>query len=321
MIAPSVVSQRVPVYLASHQQGRLAAAIAAATAHLDDCTLCPRACRVNRSAGETGICGTGRHARVVSANAHFGEEAPLVGTAGSGAIFFADCSLRCSFCQNYDISRGNAGDEVSDEELARIMLALQKRGCHNVNLVTPSHVVPQILSALPRAIEGGLSVPLTYNTSGYDTVGTLRLLEGVVDIYMPDFKFWDPGVAARTCDAPDYPEVARRALVEMHRQVGDFVVDADGIAEAGLLVRHLVMPHGWAGTREIMRFVARELSPNTYVNIMVQYRPCGLAREIPELDALVSADEYASAIRAAREEGIGRLDAWGPRPLMALRSK
>jgi putative pyruvate formate lyase activating enzyme len=318
-MAPSVVSERIPVYLARHEQGRLAEAIEAAARLLDDCTVCPRACHVDRRAGKLGVCGTGRRARVASYGPHYGEEAPLVGLGGSGTIFFAGCNLRCCFCQNHEISHAGVGHEVSGAELARMMLALQERGCHNINFVTPSHVVPQILAALPLAIEDGLSIPLVYNTSGYDTVDTLRLLEGVFDLYMPDFKFWDPEVAARTCDAPDYPEVARHALVEMHRQVGDLVLNEEGLAEAGVLVRHLVMPRGWAGTREVMRFIATEISPNTYVNVMAQYRPCGTARRIPELDAPVSRDDYEAAVRSAREQGIRRFDEPAARRIVALR--
>ena len=192
---------------------------------------------------------------------HFGEEDPLVGSHGSGTIFFTHCNLYCIFCQNYEISHGGEGEEVSVEDLAAMMLVLQKRGCHNINFVTPSHQVYQILAALPAAIAGGLSVPLVYNTGGYDALETLRLLDGVVDIYMPDFKFWDPRVARDLCQAEDYPEIARQAVKEMHRQVGDLVVDEQGVARRGLLVRHLVLPDGLAGTREIMDFLAREISP------------------------------------------------------------
>jgi putative pyruvate formate lyase activating enzyme len=197
---------------------------------------------------------------------------------------------------------------VSDRELAAMMLRLQSEGCHNINFVTPTHVVPQILSALPMAIEAGLSVPLVYNSSGYDRVETLKLLEGVFDIYMPDFKFWQPEASKAACQAPDYPEVARAALREMHRQVGDLQLDDAGLAERGLLIRHLVLPAGMASTREIMRFIAREISPDSYVNIMPQYRPCGRAGEVPALAAGVSVEEYEQALLAAQEEGITRLD-------------
>jgi len=229
---------------------------------------------------------------VSSYNAHFGEEAPLVGSKGSGTIFFTHCNLLCIFCQNYDISHEGYGREISDGQLAAVMIHLQKTGCHNINFVTPSHVVPQILSALEIAVKEGLSVPLVYNTSGYDNVETLNLLEGVFDIYMPDFKFWDPKVAEETCNAKDYPEMARLALMEMHRQVGDLVTDEEGIARKGLLIRHLVLPYGLAGTRQVMRFIAEKISTNSYVNIMPQYRPCGRADEIKELSASLSQIDY-----------------------------
>ena len=213
---------------------------------LADCNLCPRRCAVNRLAGETGICKTAETAWVSSYNPHFGEEDPLVGRQGSGTIFFTHCNLLCNFCQNYDISHQGFGQPAPAGDLAGMMMALQSAGCHNINFVTPSHVVPQILAAVEIAAKEGLRVPLVYNSGGYDRVQTLRLLEGIVDIYMPDFKFWDPAVAAAACDAEDYPEIARRALVEMHRQVGDLKLDDRGVAVRGLLVRHLVLPEGLA---------------------------------------------------------------------------
>ena len=255
-----------------------------------------------------GFCRTGRHARVASYNAHFGEESVLVGTRGSGTIFFSYCNLGCVFCQNFDISHRGYGTETGKGQLARIMLALQEKGCANINFVTPSHVVAQILEALPIAVEQGLSLPLVYNSSGYDCIETLRLLDGIFDIYMPDLKFADGTVTARICGAPDYPEIAKAALLEMHRQVGDLALDADGIAMRGLLVRHLVMPNGLAGTRELMRFLAREVSPDTYVNVMSQYRPRGAASKDPELGRPVTGEAYQRALTAAREEGISRLD-------------
>jgi putative pyruvate formate lyase activating enzyme len=265
-------------------------------------------CGVDRLSGETGICRSGRRAFVSSYNAHFGEEAPLVGANGSGTIFFTHCNLLCLFCQNFEISHEGIGEDVSDEQLAGIMLALQRQGCHNINFVTPSHVVPQIMAALELAVPAGLKVPLVYNSGGYDRIETLRLLDGVIDIYMPDFKFWDADVARDACNAPDYPETARQALLEMHRQVGDLELDDRGIARRGLLVRHLVMPGGLAGTREVMRFIAQKVSPRTYVNVMSQYRPCGRAHEVSGLEAALSADEYRWAVREAIAEGITRLD-------------
>jgi putative pyruvate formate lyase activating enzyme len=263
---------------------------------------------VDRLSGELGICQTGEQAIVSGYNAHFGEESPLVGKNGSGTIFFARCNLLCIFCQNYDISHEGEGVPFSSQELAQAMMLLQERGCHNINFVTPSHVVPQILAGVEQAVELGLRVPLVYNTSGYDRPETLRLLEGIFDIYMPDMKFWDPGVSKELCDAPDYPEVSREALKEMHRQVGDLVVNKQGIAERGLLIRHLVLPDGLAGTREVMRFLAKEISSNSYVNIMAQYRPCGRASQVSALKRSITDEEYQKAIRTADEESITRLD-------------
>jgi putative pyruvate formate lyase activating enzyme len=297
-----------PAYIETHRKGLLKEKIAQAFEILKACTLCPRACGVDRLSGELGVCLTGEQAIVSSYSPHFGEETPLVGDHGSGTIFFARCNLLCIFCQNYDISHEGQGVAVSSEELANAMLFLQGNGCHNINFVTPSHVVPQILAALDKAIELGLRVPLVYNTGGYDRPETLRILEGVFDIYMPDFKFSDPKVAEELADAPDYPEVVREALKEMHRQVGDLVVNGRGIAQRGLLIRHLVLPEGLAGTRQAMRFLAREVSPNSYVNIMAQYRPCGRATEVPALRRSITDEEFQEAIQMAHEEGITRLD-------------
>lgn len=273
------------------------------------CTLCPRRCRVDRHAGEIGVCGIGARARVASYGPHFGEEAVLVGPGGSGTIFLTGCSLRCCFCQNFDISQGDEpGQEVDDGDFAAIMLELQARGCSNINLVTPSHVVPQILAALLRAVEGGLRIPLVYNSSGYDSAPTLDLLAGAVDIYLPDLKFWLPATAGRYADAPDYPDIARQAIRRMHRQVGDLEVGADGLARRGLLVRHLLMPGQGEETAAILGFLATEISPSTYVNIMAQYHPCGQAERFPELCRGVSGAEYRQALACARSLGLTRLD-------------
>jgi putative pyruvate formate lyase activating enzyme len=263
---------------------------------------------VDRHHGERGLCRTGDQPVVASYGPHFGEEDPLVGSRGSGTIFFTHCNLYCIFCQNYEISHGGEGEEISIPDLAAMMILLQKKGCHNINFVTPSHQVYQILEALPPAIEAGLNVPLVYNTGGYDAVETLKLLDGVIDIYMPDFKFWDPAVAAELCQGADYPEVARQAFKEMHRQVGDLVLDENGVARRGLLVRHLVLPDGLAGTREVMEFLAREISPNTYVNVMGQYRPCGRASEHASLRKFLTGLEHVEAQRLAQEAGLTRLD-------------
>lgn len=297
-----------PSYIQSFEKGLLKKKIDQAYKLLASCVLCPRKCKVDRLANELGLCKTGRNAVVASYDSHFGEEAPLVGTHGSGTIFFTHCNLLCIFCQNFDISHKGVGNRVGDEQLAQMMLSLQKDGCHNINFVTPSHVVPQILSALEIAIKEGLNIPLVYNSGGYDSVTTLTLLENVFDIYMPDFKFWEPKIAEETCDAPDYPEVARNALIEMHRQVGDLIIDNNGLAQKGMLVRHLVLPNRLAGTRDIMRFIANHISRNTYVNIMPQYRPCGKVSNFKGLSRHLEGNEYQEALEIAREEGIIRLD-------------
>jgi len=297
-----------PSYIEAHRTGKLADSMGKAYKILENCRLCPQECEINRLNDEKGVCRTGRLAMVSSYSPHFGEEDPLVGRNGSGTIFVTNCNLLCVFCQNWEISHLGSGNAVRPETLARMMLDLQGQGCHNINFVTPTHVVPQILDALTYAIEGGLNVPLVYNTGAYDSVETLRLLEGIFDIYMPDFKFWDPELARTCLKAPDYPERAREAIREMHRQVGDLILDDNGIALKGVLLRHLIMPGGAAGTRDIMRFIARDISPNTYVNIMDQYRPCGNAGKYPLLDRGITRDEYDDALRAAREEGITRLD-------------
>jgi putative pyruvate formate lyase activating enzyme len=295
-------------YVSAFKTGLLKEKVEKAYNLLESCVLCPRKCGVNRLSGEIGTCNTGKSAWVSSYNPHFGEEDPLVGTQGSGTIFFTHCNLLCLFCQNFDISHQGCGQKVSNEQLAAMMLALQNQGCHNINFVSPSHVVPQILSAVAIAAAHGLSIPLVYNTGGYDRIPTLQLLEGVFDIYMPDFKFWDPQVAESACQAGDYPEIARKALLEMHRQVGDLQVDEQGIARRGLLIRHLVLPDELAGTRKIMKFIAQNLSPDSYVNIMSQYRPCGRAAEVSGLNSNLKPDDYHGAVQAAKAEGINRLD-------------
>ena len=307
-MAPKDKTGFCPSYLGLHAKGILEERAAEARERMKSCRLCPRECRVNRLEDERGFCRTGRNSVVSSYSPHFGEEDPLVGSGGSGTIFFTHCNLLCLFCQNYEISHLGEGQEVSPDRLARVMLHLQEQGCHNINFVSPSHVVPQILAALPMAIEGGLKVPLVYNTGGYDSLETLRLLEGVFDLYMPDLKFMDGEVSQRFCRAKDYPEIARAAIREMHRQVGELILDHRSVAERGLLVRHLVLPGGLAGTREAMRFLAREVSPDTYVNVMAQYHPCGDAMEHPPLNRRITGKEYEEALAIAREEGIHRLD-------------
>lgn len=295
-------------YLEAYRNGKLEEGIRRGLRWMGRCTLCPRMCKVDRLAGEKGYCRTGRKAVVASYGPHFGEESPLVGRRGSGTIFFSYCNLFCVFCQNYDISHGGEGTPIGAEDLAEIMLSLQEAGCHNINLVTPTHVVCQILEALPAAIEKGLQIPIVYNCGGYERVSALKLLDGIVDIYMPDFKFWDPQVAKELADAYDYPEQARRALKEMHRQVGDLWIDESGIARRGLLVRHLVLPEGLAGTPGILRFIAEEISPNTYVNIMDQYHPCGEAVGKPRIGRRIKRSEFREALEIAENVGLKRID-------------
>jgi len=298
-----------PAYLSLYHEGKLQERIDRAIVLISPaCRLCPRNCWVDRLAGKTGICRTGDKAVVASYSPHFGEEAPLVGRHGSGTIFFSACNLLCSFCQNFEISHHLVGKALEPTELAAIMISLKKMGCHNINFVTPTHVVPQILQALIPAIELGLDVPLVYNCGGYESLETLELLEGIVDIYMPDFKFWDNQWAERFCHVPDYRERAKMALREMHRQVGDLQLDEAGLAVRGLLVRHLVMPDDIAGSREVMTFLAREISPHTYVNIMGQYRPCGLALRDERINRRITVAELADAVEAAFRAGLYRLD-------------
>jgi putative pyruvate formate lyase activating enzyme len=297
-----------PRYLKLCESGELSHRIEALWKKLESCDICPHQCRVNRLQDQKGICRTGSQTKVSSFGPHFGEESPLVGKHGSGTIFFANCNLGCVFCQNYDISHLGEGYLLEEEKIGEMMLSLQEMGCHNINFVTPTHAIPQIVKALAFAIKGGLNIPLVYNTGGYDAVSTLRLLEGVFDIYMPDLKYSDDRTAQEYCNADDYYEIARQAIKEMHRQVGDLVMDDRGIAQKGLLIRHLILPEDLAGTYQAMKFVAEEISPNTYVNLMDQYRPCFRANDYPPLNRRISHDEYAKALQVAKDFGIGRLD-------------
>lgn len=272
---------------------------------LSSCEVCPHKCRVNRLKGEQGICRSGEEVIVSSYNAHFGEEPPLVGNFGSGTIFFTNCNLKCVYCQNYPISQLGNGNKVSLSELAKIMLALQKRKCHNINLVTPTHFVPQILKSLKLAIKIGLHIPIVYNTSGYDSVNTLKLLDGIVDIYLPDARYADNEIARKYSSAPDYFEIMKKALKEMHRQVGDLSLNRMGVAHSGLIVRHLVLPEGLSDTRKIMQFIAREISPHTYISLMAQYFPAYQAEQFPLLSRRINREEYREALRAFEEEGLG----------------
>jgi len=306
-----------PAYLSLHRQAGLADRVAAGFHELEDCCACPRNCHVNRMENQTRVCHTGRYARVASSFAHFGEEDCLRGWRGSGTIFFSLCNLRCVFCQNWDISQQAIGPECPPEKLAGLILDLQCQGCHNINFVTPEHVVPQVLEAIAAAIPRGLRLPIVYNTSAYDSVASLRLLDGIVDIYMPDFKFWERETARRLAKAKDYPDRAREAILEMHRQVGVLKFGPDGLARRGVLVRHLVMPEQSAETEEICRWLAEEISSDTYINIMGQYRPAyevgqisrdGVPAKYTEINRPPRRDELARAYDAARRAGLWRLD-------------
>ena len=295
--------------------------VAAALEELACCCVCPRNCRINRLADETKVCHTGRFARVTSAFPHFGEEDCLRGWRGSGTIFFSMCNLRCVFCQNWDISQRAAGRELDAAGIADLMLALQEKACHNINFVTPEHVAPQVVEAVAVAIERGLRLPIVYNTSAYDAIQSLRLMDGLVDIYMPDFKFWSSRTAARLAKAKDYPDRARESIREMHRQVGDLRFGPDGLARRGLLVRHLVMPGQLEESHAVFRWLAEEISPDTYVNIMGQYRPdyevgsiaaagrrdAGSVRYV-EINRRPMETELREAHDAAREAGLWRFD-------------
>lgn len=296
-----------PAYLARLREGELERRVEIARQHEHACDLCARYCGVDR-AEKLGGCRTGVRARVSSYGPHYGEEDPLRGWRGSGTIFFAWCNLRCQYCQNYTISQAPSGQEIGSHELARMILDLQRMGCHNINLVSPSHVVAEILEALLIAAQNGLRLPLVYNTGGYDSPEALRLLNGVIDIYMPDMKYSDARTARRLSKIGNYPAVNRAAVKEMHRQVGDLSLDEHGIARRGLLVRHLVLPGGLAGTEEIVRFLAEEISPNTYLNLMDQYRPAYKAAQYPPLDRPLRKEEFEEALNLARRAGLKRLD-------------
>jgi putative pyruvate formate lyase activating enzyme len=293
-----------------YEEGKLKFIEEKLSSSLSECKLCPRECKVNRIKGEVGFCKTKKYAIVASVGPHFGEEAPLVGENGSGTIFISGCNLGCIFCQNYDISHKMEGREVKDEELGKMMINLQEIGCHNINIVTPTHVVPQIIRALKYAIEWGLRIPLVYNTGGYEKVDTLRLIEGVFDIYMPDFKFYNKEIAKKLANAEDYPERVKESIEEMYRQVGDLQVEK-GIAKRGLIIRHLILPKNLANTKEVLKFVGEKISKNTYLNIMDQYRPCGESWKVEELGRGISYNEYFEAIKVAQEVGLCRLDSYG----------
>ena len=299
--------QVVPNYLKTYKEGKLEAKIEQLNRILAHCTLCPRQCKVHRDNDEKGFCGGGKDLRISSVFAHFGEESCLVGRLGSGTIFFTYCNLKCVFCQNYEISHQGLGNIVTKEKLATHMIRLQRLGCHNINLVTPTHFVPQILESLLLAIKQGLDIPLVYNCGGYESEDMIDILDGVVDIYMPDVKFSSSEISRQFCGVVDYFFNLKRVLKKMHQQVGDLEIK-DGIAQKGLLIRHLVLPGGLAGTGEIMEFIAQEISPQTYINIMSQYRPCGEAYRFAQINHYITQQEYTEAIRIARSFGLTHFD-------------
>ncbi len=303
-----------PAYMELFRSGELFRRSRAGLRHLRSCRVCPRDCDVNRLENEMAVCKSGRYAVVGSYFPHFGEEDCLRGWQGSGTIFFSMCNLKCVFCQNFDISQDGEGTEAGPEALAQMMLELQAKGCHNINFVTPEHVVPQILEALPLAVQMGLRLPLVYNTGAYDSMESLKLMDGIVDIYMPDFKYWNSEQSQTYLKAKDYPEAARNVIREMHRQVGELKFDKNGLARRGVLVRYLVMPENTDNTRSIFKFLREELSPDTYINIMDQYRPAGKVTDsrYSEINRRTTSDEMAEAYEIAREEGLYRFDQRDP---------
>jgi putative pyruvate formate lyase activating enzyme len=298
-----------PAYLRLERTGELARRAAELESIYRSCRLCPRRCGVDRTKGEKGVCSSMSRAKVYSAHPHFGEERPLVGRGGSGTIFFSNCNLLCAFCQNWEINHRGDGSYASDDSIGRMMTDLQGMGCHNINLVTPTHIVPNIVAAVRTAIRRGLRAPLVYNCGGYEPVEIIKLLDGIVDIYLPDFKYTEGAMSEKySSGARAYPEVAAAAIEEMNRQVGELVADENGVALRGLMIRHLVLPSNIAGTDKFVRFVAEKLTRSTYVNIMAQYRPEHKAPGIPELSRRITTAEYQQALRWAREAGLTRLD-------------
>jgi putative pyruvate formate lyase activating enzyme len=302
-----------PAYLNLHRTGELKRRAGELWAIMEKCQLCPRRCRVNRLEGTRGFCRAPGATLVVSgSHAHFGEERPLVGRGGSGTIFFSHCNLRCVFCQNWEISHLGRGSERDIDDLASMMLQLQRDGCHNINVVTPTHYSPHILKALNVAAGKGLRLPVVYNTSGWERPEILALLDGVVDIYLPDFKYWESDMAARySAGAERYPEMARKAILEMHRQVGVAKPTADGIMQRGLMIRHLVMPNDVGGSKKIIEWIAENLPKDTYVNIMAQYTPAHKAYDYPQISRRITGDEYQEVVRKAKEVGLTNLDIQG----------
>jgi len=301
------MADKYPSYLNLLESGELDRRIEALYERSSPCRVCPHECGVDRLKGEKGFCRVGNKPMIASYGPHFGEERPLVGEGGSGTIFFTFCKMACVYCQNWEISHEGEGEEVSEETLAKVMLILKVWGCRNINLVTPTHQIPFIVKAIKIAAESGLDLPIVYNCGGYESVETLRLLEGIIDIYMPDIKYMDEKVALRLSKVKNYPEVVKLAVKEMHRQVGDLVIE-NGIAKRGLIIRHLVLPHDLSQTEEVIKFVAQEISPNTYFNLMDQYRPCGEAWKYPPLDRKITKEEWNRALELAKKYGLKRLD-------------
>ncbi|MGD8602938.1 MAG: radical SAM protein [Anaerolineales bacterium] len=297
----------LPRYVELYQRGELAQRAARARRHQQECDLCGRHCRVDRRE-KVGACQTAQRAWVASFGPHHGEENPLRGWNGSGTIFFGWCNLRCIYCQNHDISHAAAGRPMTSEDLAAVMVALQEMECHNINLVSPSHVVAEILEALVIAVEHGLRLPLVYNTGGYDSLEALKLLDGVIDIYMPDMKYGDSANGRKLSKVPNYVSVNQAAVREMHRQVGDLVLDEDGIAQRGVLIRHLVLPNGFSNSSKVFQFLAQEISPDSYINIMSQYRPAFKAEQMYAINRRPTPAEVDKAYQAANQAGLHRFD-------------
>jgi len=299
----------IPAYERLEREGKLAQRVKQAYSLFENCRLCPRRCGVNRARGEKGFCSAPLKPVVFSHHPHFGEEVSLVGQHGSGTIFFSNCNLRCIFCQNWPISHEGKGMEIDDEDLAGLMLDLQKTGCHNINLVTPTHVMPNILNATRTALKKGLKIPLVYNTSGYELLEVLKILDGIVDIYLPDMKYMDPDKSQKySAGASDYPEITKKAIIEMNRQVGVLRGDKQGIAQRGVIIRHLVMPNRVSGTEKFVKWVSEALPKNTYVNIMAQYRVEYKAYEHPEIARGITVQEFLEAMDWAGRYGLINLD-------------
>jgi putative pyruvate formate lyase activating enzyme len=301
-----------PGYLRLHRRGELKKRAESLWAMMESCSLCPRMCGVNKLRGERGVCGANDRLDIASYHPHFGEEDPLVGSGGSGTVFFTHCSLRCVFCINWEVSQGGEGSPRTIEELAAMMLDLQRRGCPNVNVVTPTHYAPHIVKALDMAAEQGLHVPLVYNTCGWERLEVLQVLDGVVDIYLPDFKYAHGDMAARySSGAAAYPEVTRKALLEMHRQVGVAHPADNGLMYRGLMIRHLVMPNSVSGTRDVIDWIAAHLPADTWLNLMSQYTPVYKASTYPKIARRITREEYAAAVTHAREAGLTNLEIQG----------